>query len=160
MGTHLIDTMSYYAGKVGWVYGNLFKQNKKDPTLSGMIHFAKGIEGFIVPQGKRENLIFEIDILGSAGRIRILDNGRILEYYRFEESKNYSGYRELKKVKEWKRTIFKENPFIEAVEDIVLSIQQGKKPLCSGEDGLNTISVVNALIKSVKSNKRILIKWN
>ena len=45
--------------------------------------------------GPREDLLFEVDVVGSEGRLRILDNCARLEFAHFEESSRYGGYREL-----------------------------------------------------------------
>jgi predicted dehydrogenase len=56
-----------------------------------------GADGLAVlhATGPREDFIFEIDLIGSKGRIRILDNCSHSDFYCFEDSRRYGGYREL-----------------------------------------------------------------
>ena len=39
--------------------------------------------------------IFELDIIGTAGRIRVLEGGRVIEFYSIEDSKFYKNYKNL-----------------------------------------------------------------
>lgn len=154
IGTHLIDIMRLYAGEIKWVVGEYVIKKLEDPTLSGYFMFEQGISGFLVPQGKKETLIFELDIIGSRGRMRVIDNGRICELYKYKNSRNYSGYEELER-----RPVNKPkkqgNRLILAIEDIIDCFEgRNRVPACSGEDGLKNIAVAHALINSADRKNR------
>lgn len=91
VGSHMLDLLRFLLGEIkplGW------------PALEGdrwSLSF-RSVDGALVQlqnAGPREEFIFECDILGDAGRLRLLNNGSDLELYRYQDSPNYSGYREL-----------------------------------------------------------------
>jgi hypothetical protein len=45
--------------------------------------------------GPREDFVFEMDVIGDEGRIRLLNNCSDCEFLRYRDSDRYSGYREL-----------------------------------------------------------------
>jgi len=158
IGTHLIDIMRMYAGEIQWVVGEYVIKKMEDPTLSGYMMFSQGISGFLVPQGKKETLIFELDIIGSRGRLRVTDNGRICELYKYKNSRNYSGYEELERCPV-KKPKMQGNRLILAIKDIIGCLEgRDRIPACSGEDGLKNIAVAHALINSAdRSNEKVKI---
>lgn len=91
VGSHMFDLLRFLLGEITPV---------GRPTVAGdrwSLAFLSG-EGAIVQvqnAGPREEFVFECDILGDAGRLRLLNNGSDLEFYRYHESPRYSGYREL-----------------------------------------------------------------
>lgn len=158
MGTHLVDTMRLYGGDVDWVIGAGENLESDDPGISGFLYFENGAKGFITCNGKRENLIFGIDILGAKGRIRIIDNGHRTEFFHFEESDRYSGYQELKRQPVPKLQTEK-NPLVSAVENIIKCLEKGGEPACTGEDGLKALEIAVALCDSARNdNKKIRLR--
>lgn len=155
VGTHLIDMLRFFGGDVDWVTGEGGDLESDDPAISGFMFFKNGAKGFITCNGKRENLIFEIDVLGSEGRIRIVDNGYLTEFFRFEESNRYSGYRELKR-QPMPKTKTVKNPLVLAVENVIECIEKGGEPACTGEDGLKALEIAVNLSNSARNgNKKI-----
>jgi len=153
IGTHLFDVMRLYGGDVEAVRGEFVSEGEtSDPTISGALSFRRGARGFIVPQGKRENLLFELDLIGSKGRIRAVDNGAAVELYQFRESKNYSGYLELERapLPQSHRTAEGKDRFVAAIEDIIRCVEEGGSPACSGYDGLAALEIAEALVRSAR----------
>jgi len=159
IGSHLIDVIRMLLqNNISIVSGICDNLEAIDPDISGWIKFENGIIGSILSTGKRNDLIFDIDIIGEEGRVKILDNGERIEIYSFQQSSRYSGYRELKI--ERHESIKKTNRFIDAIEDIISVIEEKKKRVnCSGEDALFSLIVCYGLVESSK-NKGIPIKLN
>lgn len=148
IGTHLLDVMRMYGGNVDWVVGEwVGDRNTPDPTVAGMLRFSEGTTAKLLGFGNPSDLIFELDLVGDEGRIRILENGRRVETYRFAESRNYSGYREFTAV-ELSNSLPEEDRFVAAVKDLVRCVQNGGRPACSGRDGLAAVESATALCHS------------
>ena len=145
MGTHMFDTVRMLIGKNAVKVSGFFVGEKKpDPDISGWIKFEDDIFCSISATGKREDLIFEIDIIGDEGRIRIVDNGAKIEQYSFMKSRRLAGYRELFSINAPK--IKEKDRFGEAIRDIALVVKGKKKKVnCSGEDGLASLALSNAM---------------
>ncbi len=80
-----------------------------------------------------------------------MDNGDRIEWYVFEESRRYSGYRELKM-----NTICpvqKKDRLVEAISDIVSVVNGNKEQVnCSGKDGFAAIELCILMLESARAN--------
>lgn len=86
VGSHAIDLLQFLLGPLDVQAAN---------GGSALLGFGDGGVAALVAAGRREDLVFELDIIGSEGRARVLDNCARLETSRFAASSNYAGYREL-----------------------------------------------------------------
>lgn len=153
IGSHLIDTIRMLVdGNIRRVSALASDRNNidnSDPSLSGWLEFTGGIPCTLISTGKREDYIFEIDVIGDEGRIRILESGEKTELFAFKESPRYSGYRELVPVP--LGPVMKKDRLVEAVCDLIAVIE-GKKTgaNCSGYDGFASVAICEALAASAK----------
>ena len=154
MGTHLFDLMRYFGGEVELVSGREISPAESEPNVCGHLQFQAGAHGAILSGRDRANHIFELDLLGSRGRLRLSGDGTQLEIFRFEESPRYSRYRELVSTPFESGGIQKENRLIEAVNDLVGCMQTGGTPACCGEDGLAALEIACALLESARTGSR------
>lgn len=156
MGTHMFDIMRFFCGDVEWVVGetNQSKYLTHDPTGSGYLHFKNGVKGYVVGHTGKNYSIFEIDIVGTGGRIRISNNGKKIELWKPRESKYYSDYIEL--VQENVNLGERNNMMVKAVEDVVRSLEKNKETKCTGDDGRAALELALAIQESSR-NKNIKI---
>ena len=155
MGTHLFDLMRYFGGEVESVSGRQISGAESEPNLCGHLRFQSGAHGAILSGWDRANHIFELDLLGSGGRLRLSGDGTQLEVFRFEESPRYSRYRELVSMPlDHGDGMQKENRLIEAVKDLVGCLHTGGTPACSGEDGLAALEIGCGLVESARMGGR------
>ncbi|MBI5631817.1 MAG: Gfo/Idh/MocA family oxidoreductase [Elusimicrobia bacterium] len=155
IGTHLLDAIAYLGGEIEEVWGREVRGTcSEEPTAAGLLSLSNGAHGFIACSGKREDFIFELDVLGSKGRLRLTDNCRRLELYKFTESPNFTGYQELAA-----RDLPPPPPgpsgFLSAVSDIAACLAGRKKaPACSGRDGLLALAAAKGLLASARDGGR------
>ncbi|MEO5955064.1 MAG: Gfo/Idh/MocA family oxidoreductase [Nitrospiraceae bacterium] len=163
MGTHLFDLMRFFGGDVQWVCGqspNATTASDEEGSLSGQLQFCSGAIGSIISGWDRSNHVFELDLVGSAGRLRLSGDGAAMDLCRFRESPRYSGYRELAKDDEIGRVSQETQPFasrlVTAMRDVIDCIGNEKRPACSGLDGLAAVDIACALLESVAhGNSRV-----
>ena len=91
VGSHAIDLLCFLLGPIELNHAERTADDRYLATFS----FAGDGHAALHQTGPREELVFELDIIGSKGRIRILDNCDRLEYKAFVASPRYSGYLEL-----------------------------------------------------------------
>jgi predicted dehydrogenase len=153
-GSHLFDLLRFFFGDVEWVRA-FYSQNKSanpdDPNIDGIMQFGNGTFCAIQSCDVREFLIFEMACIGTRGRLNITHSGFDLEFYEVGESKLFSGYREL-----FASTppIHKDIPrefMVSAVRHLVECLKEGKKPICSGEDGRASLELIYAFHESAKA---------
>ena len=167
MGTHLFDLMRFFAGEAEWVCGHEVGEQQIEPTVSGYIQFRSGIQGAIIAGRERTNHVFELDFWGSAGRLRVSEDGGKLERFRFEESPRYSGYRELlsrdpdgfcgfemqsdSERVSTRRALPSENRLMAAIKDLLQCVRTGTVPACSGQDGRAALEIAWGLYRSARN---------
>lgn len=149
MGTHLFDLMRFFAGNVDWVCGDATDHGEGELNVSGYVHFRSDVQGMVMSGWDRANHLFELELMGSRGRLRLSGDGSCLELSRFEESPRYSGYRELVPAKPEKVVPAPgDNRLVAAVKDILQCMKSDTVPACSGRDGMAALEIAWALCES------------
>lgn len=150
VGTHLLDAVNMLIDrKPRYVSGIGEILAVPDPGISGWILFEDDILCTVNAIRKREDLVFELDIIGSAGRLKILENGQKLEYHIFSDSSRYSGYREL--IVGNTETPAQKDRFVAAIDDIIAVLEGAKDQVnCTGTDGCLAVALALSLVNSAK----------
>lgn len=147
VGTHLLDLMRWYAGDIAWVWGDALSHGESEPSAGGHLRFRSDARGAVIAGWDSTNHLFELDLHGSRGRIRLLNDGTEVEQFHFEPSRTHPGCHELAG-----RPVTSQPagppPLIAAIHDVLRSIQTGDTPACSGEDGLAALEAAWALCDS------------
>ncbi len=167
-GTHAFDVLRYFFGDADWVEGHLenagnvshhnaFQSTEKiikdDVGGYALICFKNG--AYATVQGDSKGFfIFEFDIMGTEGRIRI--GNRLFELYKAKESGTESGLVEL-----YKEEVHAENTkniWKEAANNLVDCIE-GKRENPSGpKDGRDALEIALAMHHSQNMNgERVLL---
>ena len=152
IGTHLIDTVLMMAGQrpVAAAGVQVTSEDPADPSVTGMLTLNDGLVCSFAATGRRLDLVFEIDIVGDEGRIRVVNNGNTVELYRFQASSHYSGYREL--AAQPIDTPGTGDLLLNTVKDMAQVLDGlAAKPSCTAEDGYWTMAVIDALRQSMRA---------
>jgi len=155
IGTHLIDTVCMITGAKP-VSAVGFSQHPKapDPHVSGQVRLDSGVACEISCHGLREDLLFEIDVVGSRGRLRIFENGSATTLERFKPSPNYGGYRELKAAR--LPNINSGDRFVAAVRDIGAALKNPKHRVsCGAGEGYYALAAAAAMADSARQNSKL-----
>ncbi len=154
IGTHLFDVLRFLLGDAQWVWA-IPSKNKEDPdpTLSGVVGFGGSVVCHVIGAG-REALLFEIDVLGAKGRLKISSNGTKVEVWRMEQSARYSGYLEPGSPKIlW--TGADKRRMVAVVDDIVSALDRQGVLRCSANDGAKAVEMVAAFLHSAQTGRRV-----
>ena len=153
IGTHLFDIIRMLIQKNPSVVSGVFHSsiNNSDPNISGWIEFEDNIHCTLITNGARKNMIFEIDLIGTEGRIKILNNGEKIELYFFRESMIYTEFRELSAID--CPPIENKDVLLEAVQENI-KIFEGTKngSNCTGYDGYKSLEMSISLQQSAQMN--------
>lgn len=157
-GTHILDLFTFLFGPAAWTM-SVSSMNTSpipnDPNLDGMVLFKSGLSVSMKACNDSNYLIFEIDILGSKGRLRV---GRQVEYFEAMGSKNLLGRKELVGPQKYP---FKsdDNSFSLdlAVEHIINCLEGKDDPISCGSHALESLKIIRAMITSSQKEKPVHI---
>ncbi len=80
-------------------------------------------------------LVFEADLWGEGGLVRVLHNGEEIQLWFAEESGRYPGFRELASVVDLEEAYDFRRAMLDAVDDLAKCATSDKQPDCTGTDG-------------------------
>jgi predicted dehydrogenase len=155
-GSHIADLLRFFFGEVYWVRGfDRLKEGGTDPTLSAFIEMKQGPSCVLNGCSRAHYTLFEWDIVGASGRIRIEDFGYRTRLWRL------GPHPELRD-----RQVFIDAPvpfapglhgmMIAAVDDLVRCMTQGGNPFDTGRDGLAALEITTAIKQSaVNDGERV-----
>lgn len=154
-GAHLFDLLRFYFGDIKAVnsYQKIYDYID-DPTISAHLEMESGLFCNIIACNGDYFRIFDLDIIGSNGRI-IIDNSRNVKFFKVKPSKRSSEFDELHEENKLDFTASPGDYFLEAVSNIVNSIETGDEVCCKGEDGLRSLEAVIGTLKSSELNQKL-----
>lgn len=149
-GSHIINLLLFFFGTINKV--SLIGRLKKCPMMKEdydgdiALRFRSGFTATLISADARCYSLFEIDIIGTLGRIRITESGFDITHYRIRNSPIFKGYTELEP-KGISITSGMKDTMINAVDNIIKAYEGNEPLLCSGLDGLETLKVLENTIK-------------
>jgi predicted dehydrogenase len=157
---HLIDVYRYLFGDIKSVFASLSRLNKNikgEDTGIVLIDFANGIKGLFDGNrlsdhvaNDRRLTIGEMIIEGSKGTIRLNGNGEIF-FRKFQENNE-----KLIKYK-WSNKGFAGDSVFYYQKDVMEHFTKGKHLVNSAEDYLNNLIIEDAIYKSNKYKKLVVV---
>ena len=118
------------------------KKEDRDGVVT--ILFKNGVVGQAFGLGKKY-FIFELDIQGTEGRIRI-GNG-LFEYWKMKKSKRYTNFRELQ-LQTYRLPPQVAPPLVLAVQDLIEAIETQRETKCSGRVARKSFEIALAAYES------------
>lgn len=153
IGSHLFDTLRFLLGDAEWVWAAPDAAGAADPTLSGVIGFGHGLLCHVVGCGSG-TLYFEVDVVGTDGRLRVSGNGTRVETWAVRQSAHYP-----RREPGTPRVIWKGGPARDrlalALKDVVRCLDRGGRPRCTARDGFKALEIVTAFVQSAASGRRV-----
>jgi predicted dehydrogenase len=150
-GAHLFDALRLYGGDITWVRARTSvnpSPNPDDPNLDAWLGFDAGFTATVLACDVKAYYVFEIDIIGTDGRLRIAStSAETLTFEAVRESRTSSEYRELRPAP----APVPDGPheqMIAAVQNVVDCLDGRAQPACTGEDGYRALEIIVALRES------------
>lgn len=143
-GTHMLDLLHWALGEPNDLLPVEEVLSDEDPTLSFRWNAPQGVNAWVQGIDHRLYNVFEIDFLGTKGRLRFVDQGHRLERYGVAEVASTYGFRQFDAQPQIEETNFKESVRF-ALEDLVSSIQDSREPACSLEHAGQLIQLASQL---------------
>ena len=151
-GSHGIDAMRFLAAdaNVRWVFGEIESDEaafgEEDPQGNGYLAFDNGARGFLRSTECGPVSGREFDVLGTGGRIRVVESNLQFELWKPVPGGPRGGTQAAQLPFPYPTRIEGMGPTI--IDDIVRSAEAGSKPRCSGADARDALEVALALRES------------
>lgn len=155
-GTHLIDMVRYLAGDIAHLCGHVKREDPNmavETSATAMLHTHHNVTVFIEAGGMRDYFNFELDLHFQYGRIRA-GNG-IRDYYVVEDSKRYSGFKDLVK-QPFPALTTLSDPFTGALLEVIHAIETDTIPESSGVDAYKAMEIIFAIYHSASCNGKTI----
>jgi predicted dehydrogenase len=138
-GTHWIDLLRYLCADVSSVKTLYFPLDQPDsPALSLLL--INGVPAILQPCRPEAFTLFEMDVLGTSGRVRTLSGGLSIERHLVTESPHFAGHRELACAKVQARCMT--DSILHAVSDVISCLDHpGRQPSCTANDAIAALQV-------------------
>jgi predicted dehydrogenase len=157
IGSHALNLLFYLAGEYPQEWTCLpipSLEEENEPACDFLCRFPSGAMGRVLTSGFKETLIFEVDILGTQGRMRVIDNGDSAYHYEFIESDEFMGYRVLGSENLLVEEGGKESTFINIVREAAEVANGHKEISSSGKDVQICESILDSLSYEFKSDSK------
>lgn len=151
-GSHAVDLLIDWFGEPdeNKVFGGHIDFSADDPTVDVRLLMG-GVPVYLIGADAREYSIFEIDILGTLGRVSVRVSGRETRWFRRQSDEVYKGYQVLRPSSQ--DNPFKLNPssaMTKALKEIIEAISDGKSVRSNGHTALATLRVCSELAGQAK----------
>ena len=157
-GSHWFDLVRWLVGEITAVEAwESLASPAADPTCHVRVSFATGVQGFLIGIDANKFSLFELDLIGTLGRIRIRDSGNQVEYSRVQQSEYYAGYLALGSPK-FEKAGFKDVA-LRLIENTVDVINDNGVILCSGLDGLAALTISETARLSLAEQRPLNIEY-
>lgn len=149
-GSHLFDWIRMLAGEIASVRGfDTLHESGHDPTLDAHLILENGAMGNLVALDHRIYSLFELELIGSSGRLALIDSGHNYRLEVIGDSPWYAGYRTLLPAEHSDAGLH--DTLLHAVNDLANALDQNSSPACTGEDAIAALAVAEAIIESSRA---------
>jgi len=156
-GSHWFDLARFLLGPVRRVTGiDRLREPGDDPTLDVILEFASGAAGYLHGCDAGAYDLFEMDIVASAGRVRIVEEGLKIKLYRVESSPFGAGHKHLADPGEIDPGL--STALSEAIADIVRCLRKQGTPRCSADDARQALAIGLAALRSAREGQSVWLK--
>jgi len=149
-GTHAFDLLRFLIGELFQV--SLLSRDyngSSDPSLSVKVEFEQGFEAWLCGLPSDTYNVFEVDIMGSNGRMVFRDQGHILDKFSVEDTVRKHGFRLLKPDPDsYPTDLTKAVQY--AVTDLIESIETNRQPACTLQDARAAMDLSFRLLQDME----------
>lgn len=154
IGSHALDLLLYLADESPRDWSALplpALTERGEPAGDFICTFQSGVAGRMLTQGMSRVLIFEVDAVGSTGRLVARGNGQRLELTPFIESPKYVGYLESAPARLLYRTKANESAFIAVIREAATVAYEQGPATCTGKMAQISEEFLDQIVENVEA---------
>ena len=152
-GSHMIDLLSMFLGRPARlrVVRDSTMQPADPVTPTFDAEFRYDADGpalvYLSAVDYSRYSIFEVDLLGTHGRIAVTNSGRDVKVFTVDRDKTYAGYKALKPVREIP-TAFDDHLKLVIQHAVSIGNDPSVLPVCGLKEGIDNLRVVDTLLQA------------
>lgn len=154
-GSHMFDILRFCFGEAEFVQA-YYKNNSEDPNIDGLVRFKNNLTTMIQSFDNKHYSIFDLNIIGTDGALKINKLGLDAEFYDIKESDLIKGYKELTKIGSKVYRDPNDSPILYGVKHLIDCIENNKIPISSGEDARESLALICAFHESAMQDGKII----
>jgi len=152
-GTHWLDLARFLVGEIAQVAGFGPPAGATgDPTVDVALRFANGARGTLSGVPNLAYSLFEMDLIGTAGRARLVEGGHRFDVTAVGPSPRFPDYQELLPAPGPAGGL--EDLVGHTAADVLDALSGGRAPMCSGWDGVVALELAEAALGRAVSFSR------
>jgi predicted dehydrogenase len=152
-GTHWIDLLRMLVGDpVGARGWDRLREGGTDPSFDAELLLPGGVGARLAALDAREFTAFELELTGTAGRVRLPSAGHRIERWVVGPDERYPGYRVLMPSGADDGVL--RDVTLHAVSDLVRCVHGRGEPACSGREATRALVIAEAIATSAASAGR------
>jgi len=153
-GTHSFDALRMFGGDADWVVGTAVKRVQPYPVEDeslAIVRFKSGVSGLAIVDELTEFNQFDLEIVGTHGRIFLGDFGN--SYCGIKKSPTMDGESD-SSIEWWDLDprpfpeVAPRPPLLEAADDVISAIDTGRPCRSTGQDGRAALELIAAIYES------------
>jgi predicted dehydrogenase len=149
-GTHWLDLARFLVGEIAEIRGfGRSDPDALDATIDVSLRFANGARGELVGLRTPAYSCFEMDLIGAAGRVKILDGGRRFELSESVPSAAFAGFHELAPAAGPTGDI--DDLLFHAVDDLMTALREGRPPAGTGANAVTALRLAEQALRDTRS---------
>lgn len=150
-GTHWLDLLTWLVGAPETINASLPSHRKQlSQSISDdwdvSFQWGQGAKGQLTCLDTSIYSLFEMDLVGQSGRVKILDSGTLIEIFSKQPSPHFSGYEALVFDKSLDGELGQAVP--KCIENMEQILTANASALCSVEDGYNALALCEKAVKN------------
>ena len=154
-GTHWLDLLRMLVGDPVAVRGwDRLGEGGEDPTLEAALTLAGGAGARLAGLDAGCFTHFEMDLVGTRGRVRILESGHRIERWSVGPDPRHAGHRALRPSVAVDAAL--RDSTLHAVADLAAAVRGGRAPACTGGDAVAALELAGAIRESATQGVAIL----
>ncbi|MGE0441743.1 MAG: Gfo/Idh/MocA family protein [Gemmatimonadales bacterium] len=151
-GTHWLDLVRWLVGEIDAVEGHGdVPPGADDATIDVSLQFAGGARGRLHGLTAVPYSLFELDLIGRDGRVRVIENGARIECFGVGASRRFPGFRELVPVAGPDGGLA--DLLMHAATDLIESLTTGRLPAATGFDAVVALRLADRALRSATAGK-------
>ncbi len=151
-GTHWLDLVRFLVGEIADVRGTgAVEPGAADATIDVELTFVNGARGQLHGLAAVPYSLFELDLVGERGRVRVIDAGQRIETFTATPSRRFPGFREL--VPAVGPTGGLADLLMHAATDLVEALATGRDPAATGDDAVIALELASRALEEARAGK-------